>query len=48
MLRELKALWIKYGKLSESLIDDARGVPSVNGLRHRFGSMAEVYRLLGI
>ncbi len=47
VLRELKALWIKYGKLSESLIDDARGVPSVNGLRHRFGSMAEVYRLLG-
>ena len=47
VLRELKALWRRRGTLSESIIDRARGVPAVSGLRHRFGSMAKVYELLG-
>jgi DNA invertase Pin-like site-specific DNA recombinase len=46
-LRELKALWKRRGSLSESIIDRARGVPAVSGLRDRFGSMAKVYELLG-
>jgi hypothetical protein len=46
-LRELKALWKRHGMLSESIIDRARGVPAVSGLRRRFGSMAKVYELLG-
>ena len=47
VLRELKALWKRQGTLSESIIDGARGVPAVSGLRRRFGSMAKVYELLG-
>lgn len=46
-LRELKALWKRHGTLSESIIERARGVPAVSGLRRRFGSMANVYELLG-
>jgi DNA invertase Pin-like site-specific DNA recombinase len=47
VLRQLKALWKRHGTLSESIIQGARGVPAVSGLRHRFGSMAKVYELLG-
>jgi hypothetical protein len=47
VLRELRMLWKRRGTLSESIIDRARGVHSVNSLRHRFGSMAKVYELLG-
>jgi len=47
VLHELKALWMRHGTLSEAMIDHASGVPAVSGLRHRFGSMAKVYELLG-
>jgi DNA invertase Pin-like site-specific DNA recombinase len=47
VLGELKALWRRYGTLSESMIDKARGVPAVSSLRRRFGSMVKLYDLLG-
>jgi hypothetical protein len=47
VLRELRALWKRRGTLSESIINGAKGVPAVSGLRHRFGNMAKVYELLG-
>jgi DNA invertase Pin-like site-specific DNA recombinase len=47
VLRDLKALWKRRGTLSEAIIDHARGVPAVSGLRHRFGSMVKLYELLG-
>jgi DNA invertase Pin-like site-specific DNA recombinase len=47
ILNDLKALWKRRGTLSEAIIDCARGVPAVSSLRHRFGSMAKLYALLG-
>jgi DNA invertase Pin-like site-specific DNA recombinase len=47
LLRDVKRLWKRQGSLSESLINRTRGVPSCSTLRHRFGSMAKVYDLIG-
>jgi DNA invertase Pin-like site-specific DNA recombinase len=44
---QLKALWKRRGTLSESIIDQARGIPAVSSLRRRFGSMVKVYEMLG-
>jgi DNA invertase Pin-like site-specific DNA recombinase len=47
ILKHLKQLWRRRGYLSESLIDRARSVPSVNALRRRFGSIPNLYARLG-
>jgi len=47
ILKNIKRLWRRCGYLSESLIDRARSVPSVNALRRRFGSIPALYARLG-
>jgi DNA invertase Pin-like site-specific DNA recombinase len=47
LLKDLKRLWRRRGRLSESIIDGSRSVPAVSTLRNRFGGMAKVYALIG-
>jgi DNA invertase Pin-like site-specific DNA recombinase len=47
MLRGLKRLLAKNGRLSESLIDNARTLPSITAYRSRFGGIREIYKLIG-
>jgi DNA invertase Pin-like site-specific DNA recombinase len=47
LLAKLKRFLRTHGRISESMIDRARGLPSVNALRYRFGSIYKVYELIG-
>ncbi len=48
LLRDVKRLLKRHGGvISESLIDRSPHIPSCSTLRHRFGSMAKVYELIG-
>jgi DNA invertase Pin-like site-specific DNA recombinase len=47
MLRQLKALWEKHGRVSGLLIDEQEAMPSSAAFRHRFGSLVRAYQLIG-
>ena len=47
MLAKLRHLLGQTGELSAGMIDDADGMPTSAGYRHRFGSLIEAYRLVG-
>jgi hypothetical protein len=47
MLKALRALWRKRGRLSERIIDKSRSVPSCNLYVTRFGSISQAYDLIG-
>jgi DNA invertase Pin-like site-specific DNA recombinase len=47
LLRALKKLWRKRGKLSEAIIEKSSDVPSCTLYRRRFGSLSHVYNLIG-
>ena len=47
MLAELRRLFSTTGRLSGILIDEADGLPSSGAYRHRFGSLARAYWLVG-
>ena len=47
ILVKLKALYAKKGRLSEALIDAAKGVPSYSTVQARFGSILRAYELIG-
>jgi DNA invertase Pin-like site-specific DNA recombinase len=47
LINGLKRLWKEKGRLSESIIDKSRRVPALNTYYHRFGSLREIYRLIG-
>jgi DNA invertase Pin-like site-specific DNA recombinase len=47
MLARLRKTLMKKGKLSPAIIDDTVGLPSVPTYREHFGSLQNVYRLIG-
>jgi DNA invertase Pin-like site-specific DNA recombinase len=47
ILNKLRRLLAAKGKLSETLILKARGMPSTHTLRRRFGSYEKIYALIG-
>jgi DNA invertase Pin-like site-specific DNA recombinase len=47
VLQRLKTLLEKKGKLSESVMNETLGIPSLRVLYTRFGSIRNVYRLIG-
>lgn len=47
MIAKLRQLLGQKGELSAGMIDDADGMPTSAGYRHRFGSLIEAYRLVG-
>lgn len=47
LLEYLKPLLEEHGKLTNAIIDSAPGVPNSATYRSHFGSMTEVYRLMG-
>jgi DNA invertase Pin-like site-specific DNA recombinase len=47
MLELLKAVYVKYGRLSGILIDEEEDIPSSCAFRHRFGSLVRAYKLIG-
>lgn len=47
ILQRLKTLLEKKGKLSESVMNETLGIPSLRVLYTRFGSIRNVYRLIG-
>jgi hypothetical protein len=47
MLDALRALWRERGRLSQSIIDESRTVPSCNLYAARFGSLSRAYELIG-
>jgi hypothetical protein len=47
MIIKLRQLLGQKGELSAGMIDDADGMPTSAGYRHRFGSLIEAYRLVG-
>jgi len=47
MLRRLRLLMHRKGKLNSSLIDSSPGVPSVSSLVKHFGSLRKAYALVG-
>jgi DNA invertase Pin-like site-specific DNA recombinase len=47
MLKALRLLLRKRGKLSEKIMDDAPGLPSAADYQLRFGSIRKAYRLVG-
>jgi DNA invertase Pin-like site-specific DNA recombinase len=47
LINGLKRLWRREGRLSESIIDKSRSVPTTNTYCRRFGSLREAYRLAG-
>jgi hypothetical protein len=47
LLRRLKLLLEKEGRLNEMVINDTLGVPSIKVFCNRFGSLRNAYRLIG-
>lgn len=47
LLSRLKSLLEKEGKLSETIINNALGVPAINVYAERFGSIRSAYRRIG-
>jgi len=47
MLKLLKSLLEKHGKISGLLIDETDGMPTSSGYRSRFGSLVCAYQLIG-
>jgi len=47
LLQRLKLLLEKKGRLSETVINDTLGVPSIDVFSTRFGSLRNAYRLIG-
>ncbi|MDO8631576.1 MAG: hypothetical protein Q7R41_13905, partial [Phycisphaerales bacterium] len=47
MLRTLKELLTRHGRISGLLIDEQEGLPSSAAFRHRFGSLIRAYQLVG-
>lgn len=47
MLKALRTLWREQGRLSQTIIDKSRRVPSCTLYRTRFGSITRVYELIG-
>jgi DNA invertase Pin-like site-specific DNA recombinase len=47
IVKYLKRLLARNGRLSESIIQRARGAPSTNTIHQRFGSYAEIYERVG-
>lgn len=47
MIAKLQQLLGQRGELTAEMIDDAEGMPTSAGYRHRFGSLIEAYRLVG-
>lgn len=47
MLEKLRALVILRGVISGIVIDETEGMPSSSAFRHRFGTLARAYRLIG-
>jgi hypothetical protein len=47
MLKGLRLLLKKRGKLSEKIIEDAPGLPSAADYQLRFGSIRKAYKLVG-
>jgi DNA invertase Pin-like site-specific DNA recombinase len=47
MLAKLRHLLGQNGELSARTIDDADGMPTSAGYRHRFGSLIDAYKLVG-
>ena len=47
MLVRLRKLLMKKGKLNASIIDTARGVPSVSAYLLHFGTLRNLYRMIG-
>lgn len=48
LLRSLKELANKHGRLSQSLIDAAPGIPGHRTFQRCFGSLRKAYRLIGL
>ncbi len=47
MLDRLSALWCKEGKLTEAIVENAKGIPGPSSYIKHFGSIAAAYRLIG-
>jgi DNA invertase Pin-like site-specific DNA recombinase len=47
ILEQLRRLWSRAGRLSANLINEERDVPSVTGLIKHFGTLKNVYSLIG-
>ncbi len=47
MLEKLKNVYLKNGRLSGILIDEAETLPTASAYQHRFGSLLRAYRLIG-
>jgi DNA invertase Pin-like site-specific DNA recombinase len=47
MLEQLRAVLSKHGRISGILIDETDGLPSSTAFSHRFGTLANAYRLIG-
>jgi DNA invertase Pin-like site-specific DNA recombinase len=47
LLRRLRRLLRKRGRLTEEIIDEGRGLPHSETYRKRFGSLSRAYRLVG-
>ena len=47
LINGLKRLWQKEGRLSESIIDKSVHVPAMNTYYRRFGTLRQIYRLIG-
>jgi len=47
LLAGLKRLWREKGYLSQIIIDKSRRVPAMNTYYRRFGSLRDIYRLIG-
>src|SRR5262249_23832882 len=47
MLVRLRKLWMKKGKLTARIVDDASGLPCQSSYSRRFGSIRNAYRLVG-
>lgn len=47
MLEKLRGLLKEHGRISGILIDEAEGMPSRAAFGHRFGTLANAYRLIG-
>jgi DNA invertase Pin-like site-specific DNA recombinase len=47
MLKSLKELWSRHGRISGLLIDEQDSMPSSTAFRYRFGSLIRAYQLVG-
>jgi DNA invertase Pin-like site-specific DNA recombinase len=47
MLKTLKELWSRHGRISGLLIDEQDSMPSSTAFRYRFGSLIRAYQLVG-